>query len=158
MALERVRQVLPALTGLTFIDDDAIERWRSQWLPVMPDGEEWSDWDWAQEMSRWSAKRNRFDMAIWSGDFLCGLALGRSSLRKQNFSICVLQGSPIDNHPLKRQILPIVIEVGLMYGTALGCHELRFLKPLRAMIPVYERMNFQLVRTSRGMQYCARPL
>lgn len=158
IATERLRQSLPALTALTAIDDESLDAWQSQWLPVMPPDQEWSDWDWAKEMLRWSGKRNRFDMAIWSDDHLCGLMIGRSSPRRHNFSVCVMQGSPVDAHPLKRQILPVVVEVGAMYGTALGCRELRFLKPLQSMIPLYEQWDFRLARTSRGVQYCARSL
>ena len=158
LALSRIAAILPDLTDLTFIDETALTEWQQQWLPAMPPGHPWSDWDWGAEMQRWAGQRHRLDLAIWSREHLCGLAIGRSSPRKQNFSFRVLQGSPIDQHPLKGQILPILIEIGTMYGTALDCRQLRFLQPLPGMIPVYERMGFRLARTSGGVHYCVRSL
>jgi len=158
-ALSELSPSFPTLTSLTHVDQAAIAAWKEQWLPAMPTGEVWSTWDWEAEIARWERRtRRRFDMAIWSHDELCGLAIGRPSLRKQNFSICAVQGSPVDTHALKGKILPIVIDVARMYGTALGCEELRFLKPLKGMIPVYEGFDFRLARSSRGMQYCVQLL
>lgn len=147
------------LTGLTFIDQNALLAWETQWLPHMPPGQPWSDWDWAAAMGMRRPKyRRRFDMAIWSQDRLCGLAYGAPSLRRRNLTIRVLQGSPVADHPLKGKILAIVIEVSAMYGTALGSEELRFAKPLQGMIPRYERLGFKLATPSKGVIHCVRPL
>ena len=159
--LQRLAPIIPELTNLTFIEADTLRAWREQWRPHL--STEFQHWDWEIELqsrkwTRFTTARRRFDVAIWSGDRLCGLALGRLSLRKQNLSICLLQGCPIDWHPLKGKILPIVADVGSMYGTAVGCEEFRFLQPLPGMIRIYGKLGFQLARTSRGVQYCALPL
>ena len=161
---KRAAAAVPALSAITRIDDDALEAWRQQWLPAidaakdMPGWSDWSDWDWGKEMQRSSLGPKRFDMAIWSGGQLCGLALGRTSPKRNNFSVYVMQSVPVVDHPLKGHIIPIVIDISTSYGTALQCRELRFLKPLTGMIPVYERFRFELVRTSQHVQYCRRSL
>jgi hypothetical protein len=144
--------------SLSPINGKALEAWRTHWVPALPEGEIWSDWRWDIEMRRGALGPRRFDLAIWDYGHLCGLALGRSSARRQNLTVEFVQGSPVDLHPLKGQILPIVIRVGTFYGTALGCQELRFLKPLDGMIPIYERFGFRLARTSLRVQYCTRSL
>ena len=49
----------PELSELTPIDEAAISVWREQWVPVMPPGFEWSDWDWDAEMKRWAGVRRQ---------------------------------------------------------------------------------------------------
>lgn len=128
-------------------------------MPNIPAGEPWSDWDWRATMrARRPKLRRPFELAIWSGEHLCGLAYGAPSLRRQNLTIRALQGSPVADHPLRRNILAIVHEVASMYGTALGCQELRFLKPLAGMLPFYERLGFQLASPRKGVVHCTRPL
>jgi hypothetical protein len=160
LAKVRLPTLLAAqLTALTRIDAVTLEAWERQWLPEMPPGEEWSDWNWKGGMARRRPKRHkRFEVAIWSDEHLCGLALGAPSLRRRNLTIRVVQGSPLANHPLKGKILPIVIELASMYGAALDCQELRFSNPLTGMIPVYERVGFRLVRERKGVVHCSRLL
>jgi hypothetical protein len=147
------------LTDLTFIDFVALDAWECQWLPVMPDGEEWSDWNWRIAMSgRSPPPSKRFELSIWSNDDLCGLAFGAPSQRRQNLTIRALQGSPVANHPLKGKILPIVNEVASMYATTLGCQELRFSQPIPEIIPFYERLGFRLARPQKHVVYCVRSL
>jgi hypothetical protein len=147
------------LTDLTWINDRALDAWERQWVPQLPAGKEWSDWDWRGVAASRSPKlRRRFDVAVWSDDHLCGLAYGVPSLRRQNLTIRALQGSPVANHPLRGKILAIVHELAAMYGTALGCQELRFSKPLPGMIPYYEGLGFKLARPQKGVIHCARPL
>jgi hypothetical protein len=159
-ALRKLSAEHSELTNLTFIDERALAAWEDQWLPAMPPDKPWSDWDWREEMRRWSGYRRRFDMAIWAADQLCGLTLGTSSHRKQNFSLRALQASPVENRRLKGHIAAIAIDVGHMYGTALGCKELRLLRPLPGILPLYlgPEFRFQLAKTSLGVRYCVRAL
>jgi hypothetical protein len=157
---------IPGLLGcpafsLSRIDDATLQGWNEQWRPHMPQGQAWSDWDWREEMSCWRGRkvRRRFDAAIWSGQRrLCGLVVGLPSRRRSNLTIRALQGCPLADHPLKGNILAIVDELADMYGTALGCRELRFWKPLQGMVPTYQRMDYELVLRKGIPLYCRRPL
>lgn len=160
-ALEKIPQMIPACPNIhfTFINNSALEVWEEQWIPHLPPDKEWAKWDWRATMNARRPKRHRrFDVAIWSGLHLCGLAFGAPSLRRQNLTIRALQGSPIAGHPLKGKMLDIIHELAAMYGTALGCQELRFSKPLPGMIPRYEALGFVLAQPSKNVIFCGRQL
>jgi hypothetical protein len=144
------------LTDISSINSKALRAWREQWLPAMPEGKEWSDWDWAAQLGNWTKHIDRFEIAVWSGETLCGLAIGKPSQKRQALSIYALQGSPIENHPLKGKILAICIDAALAYGTALGCQELRLVKPVGGIIGRYGRLGFTLVRPYNAAPYCTR--
>lgn len=146
------------LTDLTDIDEAALECWEQQWLSAIPRGEPWSGWDWRDESRGWRRHLDRFEVAIWSGEQLCGLAIGKPSERRQNLSIYVAQGSPVRDHPLKGQIMPIVLDVAGAYGTALSCRELRLVNPLAGPLRRYEALGFALENPKGAPPYCVRPL
>jgi hypothetical protein len=146
------------LTDLTGITHHAVASWEQQWLPGMPQGLPWSDWDWKAEISNWSRQHDRFELAIWSGSSLCGLAIGKPSGSRENLSIYAMQGCPDATHPLKGRILTIVIEVAEAYGTALKCKELRFVSPLAGAISRYAARGFRLETPRNAPSYCVRPL
>jgi hypothetical protein len=158
-ALVQIASFIDApLTDLTLIDGTALRAWREIWVPTMPEGEEWSDWDWEVEMNNWKGEMARFELAIWSDDQLCGLAVGKPSRRRQCLGIHGLQGSPVEYHPLKSKIMLIVIEAAEKYAAALGCLELRFMNPLAGMVSQYEKHGFLLAKESKSVAYCYRQL
>jgi hypothetical protein len=157
VVLERLQASLSApLTALTAIDDRALECWERQWQSAKAPGLEWSDWDWRAVTSVWWKHIDRFEVAIWSDDHLCGLGIGKPSQRRNNLSVYMLEGSPIVDHPLKGHILLTVLETAQAYGTALECKELRLVKPLQGMIGRYEKLGFQLETPYKATAYCRR--
>jgi hypothetical protein len=147
-----------SLTDITDIDAKALTCWERQWRPNMPSGKSWSDWNWPEDSLRWEKHIDRLSIAVWSGEQLCGLALGKPSQARNNLSIYLLQGSPVESHALKGKVLPIVIDVASAYGTALGCRELRLVKPLSGMVGKYQDLGFQLEKDHRSAPYCVRSL
>lgn len=96
----------------------------------------------------------RFESAVWSGDALCGLAIGRAGV---NYcSLEYLEGSPISDHPLRRQVIPAALTALLAYTTVLGRSEMRLVEPLDALVPVYEARGFVLVEPPGERRYCVR--
>lgn len=146
------------LTDIRDIDEAALTSWRQQWLPVIQSGLPWSGWDWAREVSAWRKHVDCFEVAVWSGDQLCGMALGKPSDGRNNISVYLLQGSPLRPHPLMGRVLPIILESAAAYGYALGCREMRLIKPLADALPRYQAMGFRLVNSRRSSPYCVRPL
>lgn len=148
----------PSLTDLTEINWSAIRAWESQWRPSMPQGKIWSDWDWRTDTRAWKRHVDCFEVAVWSGNQLCGLGVGKPSANRNNMSVYLLQGSPVANHPLSGKILAIVLDVAAAYGTALGCRELRLVRPLSGMVGKYQSLGFRLVSSSGSAPYCVRRL
>ena len=147
-----------SLTDITDINSKALECWEKQWLSFIPSGRSWSDWNWRDDVAEWKRHIDRFEVAIWSGRQLCGLALGKPSQARNNLSVYLLQGSSVENHPLKGKVLAIVIDAAGAYGTALGCRELRLVKPLSGMVGKYQDLGFRLVKEHRSAPYCVRSL
>src|SRR3546814_18427447 len=84
------------VTDISPINGKTLSAWERQWLPVMPPNEQWSHWDWRREAGNWRKHIDRFEVAIWSNHQLCGLAVGKPSQRRNNLSIYMLQGSPVE--------------------------------------------------------------
>lgn len=144
---------------LTGIDQRALDAWEAQWVPAASPGQPWSTWNWKTEAKNWYKCIDRFEVAIWSEGCLCGLAIGKPSDRRNNLSVYLMQGCPIEDHPLKGKILGIVLDVAEAYGTALSCRELRLVQPLRGMLPYYRKLDFRLVRCGKNaLPYCVREL
>ena len=62
---------------------------------------------------------NRFEVAIWSENILCALAIGKPSKGPTHNAIYLLQSSPLQ-HPLEGKIITISIKTGMAYAKALG--------------------------------------
>ena len=61
-------------------------------------------WEWRSVVK---LKTNRFDLAVWHGETLCGLAYGPAT--DDWVSIAYLQGNPDSAHPLKGCVIDIAV-------------------------------------------------
>jgi hypothetical protein len=147
------------LTDITAIDKWALAAWREQWRPAMPHGKPWTDWNWQAEADGWQKRHvDRFEVAIWSNDQLCGMAIGKPSAARNNLSIYLLQGHPLANHALKGALLGVILDIAEAYGTALNCRELRLVKPLGGALPLYQKAGFRLEKPKSVAPYCVRSI
>ncbi|HDN26744.1 MAG TPA: hypothetical protein ENG03_06540, partial [Thioploca sp.] len=96
---------------LTSIDNNALKYWQKIWQPhnhrYPPEG----GWDWRNEILRQTLP-NRFEVAIWHEEILCGLAMGKPSVGSSHLAIYLMEGSPL-KHPLNALVTRIVLEVGM---------------------------------------------
>ncbi|MDM8562349.1 hypothetical protein QUF54_03245 [Candidatus Marithioploca araucensis] len=135
---------------LTSIDSQALRDWQKNWVQhndrYPPEG----GWDWNDEITK--LKRTtpeRFEVAIWHHDKLCGLAIGKPSKGTSHNAIYLMEGSPL-KHPLNALVTKIVIEVGIAYALALEKEHLILVDPLEKMIKVYtKRYGFEF-RTAKN--------
>jgi hypothetical protein len=91
-------------------------------------------------------------VAVWSGDELCGLAIGKT--RQQFCRVDYLEGSPSPTHSLKGYVTVIVSGAAVAYATALGRTEVRLTDPLPEVIPHYQALGFVLAHMPGGTPYC----
>ncbi|KHD04971.1 hypothetical protein PN36_23660 [Candidatus Thiomargarita nelsonii] len=146
---QKLKRIFEKPIRLSSIDDKALKYWQEIWLPhnyrYPPDG----GWDWQEK--RTNVKRTtpeRFEVAIWHNEILCGLALGKPSKGTSHNAIYLMEGSPI-KHPLNALITRIVMEVGIVYANDLGKKHLMLVDPLEKMIKVYtKRYGFEF-RTAK---------
>ena len=118
-------------------------------------------WPWPDMAADWRRGHpDRFELAVWSGDALCALALGRPSPGASHMALYFMEGSPDPGHPLRRKVATVVITALRAYAIALGKGELRLVDPLPEVIPFYcsPAMGFELVRPRMEAPYCRRSL
>src|SRR3954468_8660572 len=73
------RLALPNL-ALAQIDARALATWREHWTEPHPSGI--GPWDWEQLIRSFRRDPSAFTLALWYGDLLCGMAVGRASERR----------------------------------------------------------------------------
>jgi hypothetical protein len=102
------------------------------------------------------AKKNepdRFEVSVWSGETLCGLAVGWT--RQAFCRVDYLEGSPDPAHPLKGSVAVIVSGAATAYATALGKDEIRLMNPIPAVVPHYQGLGFTVANLTDGTPYCS---
>jgi len=118
------------------IDGPAMTQWDSHWRGKC-------QWDWKRIDTRYKTLLDdRFEVAVWSGSVLCGLAAGTS--RYGRMEVDLMEGSPDNQHPLKGAVRFSVLEAARAYTLALGHTELRLNDPDRGMLTKYQLMGFTL--------------
>lgn len=148
-----------ASVRITDLDRHALTAFRSQWagqshptgVPV---------WDWPELVAPVRRRPTGLHLAIWSGEQLCGLAVGRASARtksgvRNTLSVHRAASTPLP-HPLRRLIIPIVIACAVEHGRALGASELRLMNPLPGALPLYVGLGFTVVARGSQRLYCVR--
>ena len=101
---------------------------------------------------------DRFELAIWCQNALCGLALGRPSPSTSHLSLYYMEGNPDLAHPLCKKVTAVTLTALNAYAVALRKQELRLVEPLPQLIPFYcsPDFGFSLVQPKRGAPYCRR--
>lgn len=99
-----------------------------------------ADWNWRDSDMRVPKGIN---LAVWRGGTLCGLASGKLTNSKA-VRLDWIEGRP-GGHPLKGDIIPIVLTCADAYRIEIGSKELRLYRVIEDLIPVYEEFGFELV-------------
>ena len=145
--------------SLTDIDEQALSAWRETWHGDHGSGE--GNWDW-ERLTRFCQRRpSAFHVAIWSGERLCGLAVGRMSARRREgvrhtISVHYIEGAPGPRHPLAGRIVLLAITAAEHYGSFLGAWRLRLADPLPGLVAYYQELGFTVVGSPGKQVYCER--
>ena len=115
---------------------EALKQFRSDWKGH---SERIPNWDWADPDLRGG---KTFNVGIWHKGMLCGLASGKVTDSKA-VRIDWIEGHP-ENHPLKGDIIPIVLTCADAYRIEIGSKELRLYRVIPPLIPLYEEFGFEL--------------
>lgn len=135
------------LVRLTAIDEPCLDIWESTWGNKM--------FDWREIDTHFKRDTDRFEVAVWSGEELCGLASGRSSNGPDNVTIHFLERMRPDN-PLKGRIALLVTETADRYAKIQQKQRVKIKDPLADAIVVYETLRFVLAEPLGQTTYYAR--
>ena len=102
---------------------EAVARW--------PIRERIYPWNWDEIHRRYRNEPDRFDLCIWVGDILCGVAL--TTLSGAAATINFLEGQPSDACPLRGLRAAIAIEAAQRYAQLNGRNEIR-VQPISARL------------------------
>lgn len=114
-----------------------------------------ADWDWRGVTKR--PRDARFEVAIWNGERLCGLALGPVDgvLGMGRACLEYIEGAS-GAHPLRGEIIPIALITIEELARIMDLPEVRLLGPVPALVPLYETFGYQTVANRPGIRYLRR--
>jgi hypothetical protein len=140
----------PVPIGLSVIGAFVLDAFREQWAEHPRRRHAWPWPEIVQDYRRNAP--DRFEVAIWSGSVLCGLAIGptRQAFCRADY----LEGAPVADHPLKGRVTMIVSGALVAYAKALGKTEVRLNDPLPSVVPLYEGYGFTLATPAGEAPYC----
>lgn len=150
-AVALVRDDLPVECDLRAIDPGALAVFARQW-----DGHPARrfPWPWADIAAEYRRNHpDRFEVAVWSGEVLCGLAVGKVSGGTLYCGVNFLEGSP-EPHPLRGFIVGIVIAAAEAYAVTIGKGSVRLVDPLPELVPLYASFGYSLASPRRESPYC----
>jgi hypothetical protein len=144
------------------IDAEALAVWAQSWGGVHPSGA--GGWNWPALVDSLPRRAAVLPIAIWYGDDLCGMALGRTSRRRvyrsrHTVTLTHLERRPEPpDVPLRGHIADLAVGVTRRYGESVGAQRLRLLNPDRNLLSYYEGMGFETVWSAGVPVYCQKEL
>jgi hypothetical protein len=106
------------------------------------------DWDWkfGAQMYR-NRYPNRFELAVWYNNTVCGLSLGRPSYNGTRVRLDFIERVSGAN-ALKGRVTPIAVTAYEVYARLIGASQVRIIRPAEALITYYSSLNYIFVRGS----------
>ncbi len=103
------------------------------------------DWEWFKGYASFRFRYpKRFEMALWHGNSLASLSLGRPTYRGSKMRLYFLEGNPDKSKDIKVFEHNFLAIAG--YAQVLGADELRLMNPINNTVKsYYERFGFRYV-------------
>lgn len=137
------RQLRPIVPGIqvTGITGAALRRWRETWVATHDaDPRETGDWDW-EALRQEFADARRFDVALWDGETLCGLILGKVSNGRNHVSIYYIESYKGD-HSLRGRMLEIADIAGTAFAIEIRARRVRIVNPATGLVKDYIELGY----------------
>jgi GNAT superfamily N-acetyltransferase len=140
-------------------DERTIIAWQTTWIGPHPTNQ--GSWNWDRLLRRAWRRPSAFHVGIWSGEYLCGLGVGRASKRRgaglrHTLSVHFIESAHDVRHPLRHRVAALVISAADQYGSLIGASRLRLIDPLPGVIRLYEDYGFTVARKAGQPVYCER--
>ena len=148
------------------IDDDILRKARRDWYF---NTNRRVNWDWETQILAPARKRGcrGIELALVVQGKLCGLAVAKMSRRRKWLSLTHIEGAP-DSHPLKGEVLPIVLAGLSIYSALIVVDEddnkndvendaknrigIRVLNPTNDAMPRYREAGYNLGTSTKRLR------
>lgn len=103
------------------------------------------DWDWIQGYNDFRFRHpKRFEMALWHGQKLASLTLGRPTYNGSRLRLDFIEGNPDKSEDV--QIFQFTFIAMAIYANSLSADELRIMNPINKTVrSYYERFGFSYI-------------
>jgi len=148
---------------ITDIDRTAMEAWSGTWMGRRHAAHAGA-WNWSLLMDSMPRRAAILPVALWSGDDLCGLALGRASRHRPTGVRHTVTLTHVERRPepppvaLRGEIVLLSLSIATAYGRSVGASRLRLGYPEPRLIGWYERLGFVVARSGGKAVYCEREM
>lgn len=151
------QQIPPLYVQITDITADARTTWRKTWEGRHPSGYGEFPWErlWFRHC-RYSAEA--FQMAIWSHETLCGLAIGTIPKARRRLTLRYMEAKPNDPNPLRGKIMGLVAIAAEYYTAGLDLPLLELQDPAPGLVTRYQAHGFTLAHSQGHTRYLVKRL
>jgi len=106
------------------------------------------DWDWSSGSNTYKKRYpNRFELAVWYNNVLCGLSVGRPSFHGSRVRLDFIERSPGIN-PLTGRVTPISTTAFEVYARLIDAKQIRIMFPKPALIEYYSSLEYTYIKGS----------
>jgi len=95
----------------------------------------------------------RFDIAIWAGPILCGMAAGKASRGNENVTIRWMERFELPVTPLRGRVALTVLTAADHFAKIISRQYVMIKNPLPQACPLYESWGFSLAPKRPGATY-----
>lgn len=131
----------------------------SYWSAIRDIGHvnEAGNFQWDQIFQQVRRTPRRFDIAIWDGGRLCGMACGMASRGHQHLTVKWLERFRTDSGPgLRGMVAEIALTAADHYAAILGQENVRIKDPLPGTEHLYSALGFDTETRDKGRRYLSR--
>lgn len=155
----RAAGAIPVPLRLADTNEETLAVWRSTWRDAHPSG--FGNWNWEPILRRAWRRPSAFHVAVWSGEQLCGLGVGRLSKRRligirHTISLHCVESAHDAGHSLRGWIAVLVISAAEGYGRLMGASRIRLIEPLPGIMHTDVGLGFEFVHQAGHPVYCER--
>lgn len=117
-------------------------------------------WSWSGAVRQYRGIPARFELAIWVGDRLCGLALGSPSKSDLHCAIVYLEGGPEDESSLRGLVFLVATTHLEVYARFLGKREARVVGPANdKIVALAKAVGYDFIKAPKGQDdYCVKEI
>ena len=146
-------QLFPGLS-VTAINAQALATWAADWSQH-PSPYTQGNFPWPARVTHFRSRASRFEIALWSQQTLCGMALAKSTAR----SICFHYVESFHGrNPLDGVVALIAFTAADYYGKDRGKSHIRLMNPSPGAIPHYKQLGFTIEKLVGSDTFYHRPI